>query len=186
MSTSNHWTNDSMQLAKMKILIVDDEPVNVALLEEILAENGYTRFESTTNSSEVLPGCKQFQPDLVLLDLMMPQPDGFAILESLRLDESEAFLPVVVLTADTNEDTKRRALAAGATDFLLKPFDHIEVALRIRNLLKSRRAHLLLDNQRAALEDAVRERTAELRQTIAELQKTNELLAQSVRQTTPV
>jgi hypothetical protein len=63
---------------------------------------------------------------------------------------------------------------------LLKPFDHIEVALRIRNLLKSRRAHLLLDNQRAALEDAIRERTVELRSTIAELQKTNELLADSV------
>ena len=184
MSTSNPWTNDSVQLAKMKILIVDDEPANVALLEEILAENGYTRFESTTNSREVLLGCKQFQPDLVLLDLMMPPPDGFTILESLRADYSEAFLPIIVLTADTNEETKRRALESGATDFLLKPFDHVEVGLRIRNLLKSRRAHLLLDNQRAALEDAVRERTAELRETIAELQKTNELLAQRLPQTT--
>src|SRR5437660_402716 len=81
--------------------------------------------------------------------------------------------PVVILTADTNEETKRRALEAGATDFLLKPFDHVEVALRIRNLLKSRRAHQLLDNQRAALEDAVRDRTAELRATVAQLQKTN-------------
>jgi putative two-component system response regulator len=108
---------------------------------------------------------------------MMPPPDGFAVLESLRADDGDAFLPVVVLTADTNDETKRRALEAGATDFLLKPFDHVEVALRIRNLLKSRRAHLLLDNQRAALEDAVRERTSELRATIAELQKANELLS---------
>jgi putative two-component system response regulator len=110
---------------------------------------------------------------------MMPPPDGFAILESLSSQSEENFLPVVVLTADTNEKTKRRALEAGATDFLLKPFDHVEVALRIRNLLNSRRAHLLLDNQRAALEDAVRERTAELRATIAELQKSNELLSQN-------
>jgi DNA-binding response OmpR family regulator len=168
---STNLSNDAGELAKMKILIVDDEPVNVALLEEILAENGYTRFESTTNSKEVLPGCKQFQPDLILLDLMMPPPDGFSVLESLRAQNEESFLPVVVLTADTNEESKRRALAAGATDFLLKPFDHVEVALRIRNLLKSRRAHVLLDNQRAALEDAVRERTAELRATIDEFEK---------------
>ena len=88
-------------------------------------------------------------------------------------------MPVVVLTADTNEETKRRALEAGATDFLLKPFDHTEVALRIRNLLKSRRAHLLLDNQRAAFEDAVRERTVELRAIIAQLQNEKELPSQS-------
>jgi len=111
---------------------------------------------------------------------MMPPPDGFAILESFRGEVGDAFLPVGVLTADTSEESKRRALAAGATDFLLKPFDHVEVALRIRNLLKSRRAHLLLDNQRAALEEAIGERTAELRATIAELQKTNELLVQDV------
>jgi cyclic di-GMP phosphodiesterase len=180
MSRSSPWADDAAQLGKMKILIVDDEPVNVALLEEILAENGYTRFESTTNSKEVLAGCKQFRPDLVLLDLMMPPPDGFALLDSLRADADDPFLPVVILTADTNEESKRRALQAGATDFLLKPFDHVEVALRIRNLLKSRRAQLLLDNQRAALEDAVRERTSELRATISELQKTNLLLSESV------
>ena len=154
----------------MKILIVDDEPVNVALLEEILAENGYTRFESVTDSKAALEVCNSSQPDLVLLDLMMPQPDGFAILESLRSQSEQTFLPVVVLTADTNEQSKIRALTAGATDFLLKPFDHVDVALRIANLLRSRRAHLLVDNQRAALEEAVRERTSELRATIAELE----------------
>jgi len=179
MNTHN-WQNNSDELTKMKILIVDDEPANVSLLEEILVENGYTRFESTTNSKEVLPGCKQFQPDLILLDLMMPQPDGFNILESLRSEDTDLFLPVIVLTADTNEESKRRALEAGATDFLVKPFDHVEVALRIRNLLKSRRAHLLLDNQRAALEEAVRERTAELRDMIAELKQKTESLSASL------
>ena len=171
---------NSDDLLRMKILIVDDEPANVALLQEILYENGYSRVEAIGDSKLVLELCKKFRPDLVLLDLMMPPPDGFAILESLRAENGESFLPVVVLTADTNEETKRRALEAGATDFLLKPFDHIEVALRIRNLLKSRSAHLLLDNQRAALEEAIRERTSELRATIADLQKTNELLAQDV------
>ena len=180
MNKNNSWGNDAGELSKMKIVIIDDEPVNAALLEEILQENNYTRFESITDSTAALKVCKRFRPDLVLLDLMMPPPDGFTILETLRADPDEIFLPIVVLTADTNEKTKRRALAAGATDFLLKPFDHIEVALRIRNLLESRRAHLLLDNQRAALEDAVRERTTELRATVAELQKANELLTQSV------
>jgi putative two-component system response regulator len=171
--------NSDTLLQRMKILIVDDEPANVALLQEILVENGYARMETVLDSKLALDTCKEFQPDLVMLDLMMPPPDGFAILEALRSENDENPLPVVVLTADTSEETKRRALAAGATDFLCKPFDHIEVVLRIRNLLVSRRAHLLLDNQRAALEDAVRERTAELNATIAQLQKANQFASQS-------
>src|SRR5438477_13186578 len=170
--------NANALVQRTKILIVDDEAANVALLQEILVENGYVRIDSVRDSKLVLETCQKFQPDLVLLDLMMPPPDGFAILESLRAENGEDFLPVVVLTADTNEETKRRALGAGATDFLCKPFDHTEVVLRIRNLLESRRAHLLLDNQRAALEDAIRERTAELRATIAQLQKQNEPASQ--------
>ncbi|HST31533.1 MAG TPA: response regulator [Chthoniobacterales bacterium] len=155
----------------MRILIVDDEPVNVALLEEILVENNFTRFKSVTDSKQALDSCQSFQPDLVLLDLMMPPPDGFTILERLRTETNGTFFPIIILTADTNEESKRRALAGGATDFLLKPFDHVEVALRIRNLLQSRRAHLLLDNQRAALEDAVCERTADLQAIVAKLEK---------------
>src|SRR5260370_16076135 len=108
--------NSDPLLRRMKMLIIDDEPANVALLEEILVENEYTRFESVTDSKIALDVCKRFQPDLVLLDLMMPPPDGFAILESLCADAGDAFLPVVVLTADTNEESKRRALEAGTTD----------------------------------------------------------------------
>lgn len=167
-------------LLRMKILIVDDEPANVALLQEILIENSYTRIEAVGDSKQVLAVCEKFEPDLVLLDLMMPPPDGFAILESLRNEREETFLPVVVLTADTSEETKRRALTSGATDFLCKPFDHTEVVLRIRNLLETRRVHLLLDNQRAALEETFRESTDELRATIAELKKANELPAHNV------
>jgi putative two-component system response regulator len=162
----------------MKILIVDDEPANVVLLQEVLVENGYTRLEAVLDSKRALDTCKEFSPDLILLDLMMPPPDGFAILDALQQQRDETFLPVVVLTADTNEQTKRRALEAGATDFLCKPFDHTEVVLRIRNLLQSRQAHLLLDNQRAALEESVRERTAELQATIAELRKKNEPISE--------
>ena len=162
--------SDSAQLANMKILVIDDEPMVAGLLEDILVANEYSRFESVTDSKVALDAFKNFQPDLVLLDLMMPPPGGFVILEALSVERGQTFLPVVVLTADNDQETKRRALAAGASDFLVKPFDPVEVALRIRNLLETRRVHLLLDNQRAALEEAVRERTAELRATIARLQ----------------
>jgi len=171
MKTSNQWHHDSADLAKMKILIVDDEPLNVELLRAIVVENGYTSVECVTDSAVALNICRDFQPDLILLDLMMAPLDGFAILEALRSDDYQTFLPIVALTADTTEETKRRALQAGATDFLTKPFDHTEVMLRIRNLLRTRRAHRLLDNQRAAFEDALRERTSELRATIMQLQQ---------------
>jgi putative two-component system response regulator len=170
MNESTQWYDDAAEQAKMKILVIDDEPANVALLEEILIENGYSRVQSVSDSRVALATCRDFEPDLILLDLLMPPPDGFAILNSLREEDNGGFLPIVVLTADTTDETKRRALQAGASDFLLKPFDHTEVILRIRNLLRTRRAHQLLDNQRAAFEEAVREQTSELRAVIARLQ----------------
>ena len=157
--------------AKMKILVIDDEPVNVALLEAMLGDSGYTRVQSLTDSRTALATCETFGPDLILLDLMMPYVDGFAILEALRNTERDVFLPVIVLTADANENTKRRALRAGATDFLLKPFDETEVLLRIGNMLEIRRLHLQLDTQRAAFEEAVRERTSELREAQSALEQ---------------
>ena len=165
-------TDGSPELTGMRILVVDDEPSNVALLEAMLQDAGYSDVKSLTNSSLVMKTCAAFDPDLVLLDLMMPQPDGFAILESLRSTHHEFFLPVIVLTADINEESRCRALAAGATDFLLKPFDQTEVLLRIRNLLDMRTLHLRLDNQRAVFEDAVYARTSELKQALAELEQT--------------
>lgn len=157
------WQGDSTQRGRMKILVVDDEAANVALLEDMLATAGYTRVKSVGDSRDALEVCEQFVPDIVLLDLMMPHVDGFDILEALRSAPNEIFLPVIVLTADVNEQTKRRALGAGASDFLVKPFDQLEVLLRIANLLEVRRLHLQLDLQRAALEDALLAREMELR-----------------------
>jgi putative two-component system response regulator len=167
-----NWLPNSAPFAKMKILAIDDEPANVALLEAMLLEGGYTRVKTITDSRLAMDTCLDFDPDLVLLDLMMPHVDGFAILESIRAAAAEAFLPVIVLTADANESTKLRALRAGATDFLLKPFDQLEVLLRMNNLLETRRLHLQLDMQVAAYADAVRERTSELREAQTLLQKT--------------
>jgi DNA-binding response OmpR family regulator len=158
------------QFARMKLLIIDDEPENVSILHDLLVDSGYSRVKTLTDSSQALETCRTFEPDLILLDLFMPQPDGLAVLTALRADRGDVFLPIVVLTGDTSEEMKRRVLSAGATDFLVKPFDFFEVLLRIGNLLETRRLHLKLDLQRAAYEDAVRERTAELRELEAQLQ----------------
>jgi len=149
---TTQWQSDLVAYVKMKILIVDDEPTNVALLEDMLSEQGYTHLKSTTDSRRVSELCREFDPDLILLDLFMPYLDGFSVLDSLRAERSEVYLPIIVLTADVNEETKRRALHCGAT----------EVLLRIRNLLETRRIHQLLDNRRAALEEAIQARTSEL------------------------
>jgi putative two-component system response regulator len=169
--SNQRWLPNAAPFAKMKILVIDDEPANVALLEAMLAEGGYTRIKTITDSRLAMEACGAFEPDLVLLDLMMPYVDGLSIRESLREAAADAFLPVIVLTADANEATKLRALRAGATDFLLKPFDQLEVLLRINNLLETRRLHLRLDMQVAAYADAVRERTSELREAQILLQK---------------
>jgi putative two-component system response regulator len=166
----NTWTGDVRTFPKMKILIIDDEPLNVALLEDMLTGAGYKHLKSVSDSRLALDTCESFGPDLILLDLMMPHVDGFAILHALRSAGNEVFLPVIVLTADANEQTKRNALGAGATDFLLKPLDQLEVLLRIANLLEMRRLHIQLDTQRAALEDALREKSLELREATSHLQ----------------
>ena len=151
-------------LHQMKILIIDDQQMSVRMLEEMLQRNGYRRVSGLTDSSKAIETFNLLNPDLIVLDLMMPDPDGLAVLETLRAsDASESFLPIVVLTADTSEDSKERALEAGATDFLVKPVSPTEALLRIRNLLETRRLHVILENQRCALEEAVRERTVELR-----------------------
>ena len=156
---------------KLKILVIDDEPVNTALFEAILADNGYARVQSTNDSRVALEVCRTFEPDLILLDLMMPHVDGIAILEALRSEPEGACIPVIVLTADETEEAKLRALSAGATDFMLKPFDLTEALLRIENLLAVRHEYVQLDIQRAALEDSLQARTLELREAQSTLEK---------------
>jgi putative two-component system response regulator len=160
-------------LHQMKILVVDDDRMTVTLLEQLLQRHGYRHVMAVTDSRVAVETCISFDPDLLLLDLIMPEVDGFAILDALRANADEDFLPIVVLTGDTHEETRARALEAGATDFLLKPVSQTEALLRIRNLLEMRRLYVAVENQRLAMEDAVRERTAELHDTSAELQAAN-------------
>ena len=125
-----------------RILIVDDLPANLRLLEDLLGREGFTNVVSTTEPQQALELHAAFDPDLVLLDLMMPGMSGYAVLEQLeRRRDSDDFRPVLVLTADATTEAKRRALSVGAKDFLTKPFDHIEVMLRVWNLLETRALH---------------------------------------------
>jgi len=147
------------------ILIVDDQAPNVRLLEYLLQAHGYLNVRTTTDSRQVLTLFRECAPDLVLLDLAMPHPDGFAVMEGLRpLMPPGAYVPILVLTADVSAETKTRALAAGAKDFVTKPFDRTEVLLRIRNLLEARALHRQLQEQNRTLEEQVRRRTKDLLQ----------------------
>ncbi len=126
-------------LLASRLLLVDDQPANLRLLEELLAREGFVNVVSTTEPQRVLDLYVAFDPDLVLLDLMMPGMDGYAVLDQLaRRRAPYDFRPILVLTADATSEAKRRALSLGAKDFLTKPFDAIEVMLRVWNLLETR------------------------------------------------
>jgi putative two-component system response regulator len=153
-----------------KLLVVDDEPANVLLLRRLLLHAGYRTVAGETVPQAGLARYLAHPPDLLLLDLHMPGMDGFLFLERVaELRRVQSFLPVVVLTADPAPGTRARALAVGASDFLAKPFDAVEVVLRIRNLLEVRRLHLQLREENRELEDRVRERTAEIERAQLEM-----------------
>ena len=157
-------------LAEARILVVDDEVTNVALLRRLLERAGYRFVVGTSTPAEVPALCLEFRPDLICLDLQMPGLDGFGVLEALQPAlATEGYLPILMLTADPSSRSKRRALALGAKDFVTKPFDLDEILLRIRNLLEPRFMHLRLRGQNALLEDRVAERTRALEESRVEV-----------------
>lgn len=126
-------------LLSSRILIIDDQPANLRLLEDLLTAEGLTHVVGTTSAQKALDLYAAFDPDLIVLDLMMPELDGYAVLDHLkRRGDPFDFRPVLVVTADATSDAKRRALSLGAKDFLTKPFDTIEAMLRVWNLLETR------------------------------------------------
>ena len=145
------------------VLVVDDEPANVALVQSILERNGFTRIRSTTDPREFRTLFDDTRPDIVLLDLHMPHVGGLELVREIGgLLEPDEYLPVLVLSADVTAKARRDALGAGATDFLTKPFDTTEVGLRVLNHLETRRIHLRLDGQRRELDELILQRTTEL------------------------
>jgi Response regulator containing a CheY-like receiver domain and an HD-GYP domain len=178
MSPKQHQAHDarvtghasSARVGDCRILLVDDEAANVTLLKRILVQGGFSQVDGFTSSVAALARAAAWRPDLIVIDLHMPELDGFGLLEGLApVLETEAFLPVVFLSGDTSVQVKRRALAAGATDFLTKPFDAVEVTLRIGNLLEMRLMHLAREHENDALEQRVRERTSDLEQSQSEV-----------------
>jgi PAS domain S-box-containing protein len=155
------------------ILIVDDQPANVQLLEQLLGEAGYTCVSSTMNPHEVCALHRKNHFDLILLDLKMPGMDGFQVMEGLKTNDADRYLPVIVLTAEPGH--KLRALQAGAKDFISKPFDLVEVRTRIRNMLEVRLLYKKLEGYNQLLEQTVQERTAELRESEARYRSLTEL-----------
>ncbi|MDA1190489.1 MAG: response regulator [Candidatus Poribacteria bacterium] len=136
------------EILDAKILVVDDERTNVLLLEDVLGECGYTRVQSTLDPFEAVRLYADWRPDLLLLDLNMPKLDGFGVIQQLRAIERDDYLPILVLTAHAEDDIRLRALSAGAKDYLTKPFDPLDVSIRIRSILEVRLMHDEVRQQR--------------------------------------
>lgn len=155
--------------AAMRVLVVDDNAANVALIEQLLSTAGYLNVLSTQEPESVAELSQAWQPDLVLLDLHMPRLDGFGVMAQLGdLMAAPHNLPVVVLTADATAEARYEALELGARDFVAKPIDARELLLRTRNVLHLRELQLELQGQNATLEQLVRERTLDLETARAE------------------
>lgn len=163
----------SAEILRARILIVDDQEANVQLIEQLLADAGYSNVSSTTDSSEVCELHREHQCDLILLDLQMPGVDGFQVMAALKTNTTDPYLPVIVLTAQPGH--KLRALQAGAKDFLSKPLDLVEVKQRIHNMLEVRLLYKRLADQNASLERLVAERTAQLAESEAKYRSLTEL-----------
>lgn len=163
MSEMNIELNLDPKLAS--ILVVDDEAANVRLLEKMLAMAGYTNVVSTQYPLKVLELYKENNSDLILLDLDMPELDGYGVMEQLNTHTNDNPPPILVLTAQHMQSYRQRALDNGARDYVTKPFDANELLSRVRNLLDVQMAHKYMSYQNEILEKKVRERTQVIHET---------------------
>ena len=165
---NSHPAKASPELAQSRILAVDDEADNVRVLGQMLRWAGYQHLELTSDPFEAVRLFELQSPDLVLLDLHMPELDGFGVMERLHVQPGD-WIPFLILTGDLDPEVRERALSAGARDFVTKPFDVGEVLQRIKNLLETRQLHLRLRRYAEDLEEKVRERTGQLAETQVEI-----------------
>ena len=160
-------------ILRASVLIVDDQEANVSLLGEMLRDAGYSRVATTMNPQEVCALHRRNRYDLILLDLQMPGMDGFQVMEGLKTNDADGYLPVLVITAQPGH--KLRALQSGARDFISKPFDLVEARTRIHNMLEVRLLYKKLESYSKELEQTVLDRTAELRESEARYRSLTEL-----------
>jgi signal transduction histidine kinase len=173
-------TADDLRAAR--ILILDDDVSTLCLLRGVLQRLGFANVLALDHPRTFAEQFQNFGPDLVITDLVMPETDGIQILEIVRsVCPRESQLPVLVLTANQEAQSRRRALAAGATDILVKPFDPSELLMRIRNVLSARFLHLELQHHNVALEQMVAARTAELESALVELKESQRAVVQQER-----
>lgn len=150
-----------MKVMAKKILIVDDDELNLKLMASMIEAQGYTA-ETAVNGKEALATALSVQPDLILLDIMMPDMNGYEVCKVLRAQAETYLIPVIFITALDDRDSRIAGLEAGADDFLTKPIDKPELILRVRNLLKVKDYEDLLRDYNKTLEATVHERTQEL------------------------
>ena len=156
-------------IRKARIMVVDDNQTNVMLLQKLLQAVGYEHVEGVIDPRLVKDLYTAAPYDLVLLDIRMPHLDGYQVMTQLKEIANGNFPPVMVLTAQTDQETKLKALDAGAQDFLHKPFDRVEALTRIRNMIEVRLLHKQVRNQNEILEQRVHERTREVEETRMEV-----------------
>ncbi|MDP2157928.1 MAG: response regulator [Nitrospirota bacterium] len=163
---------------KPKILIVDDEEKNLKLMGIILQSYGYD-FQTASNGLEALEKTKEYSPDMIFLDIMMPEMDGYETCRRLREDPATKFIPVVMVTALGDQEARNKGLEAGANDFLTKPVDKTEIAIRAKNLLRVKEFEDHLKQHNELLEAAVDKRTSQLKMALQELSASNTQLKDS-------
>ncbi|HUT93547.1 MAG TPA: ATP-binding protein [Thermoguttaceae bacterium] len=165
-----------------KIMIVDDSPIIIDMVRESLASVGYHDFVATCESTEAIALVAQEEPDVLLLDIMMPRVSGLEILEQLRESARFSRLPVIIVTIACDQETKLRALGLGATDFLGKPLDSVELVARVRNCLTTKAHYDHLETYAQELERLVFERTKELHDHAIALEQANQNLKRLYRE----
>lgn len=150
------------QAGDARILVVDDVDANVLVLQNLLRQEGYSNVHTTTDSRTVVDLHRASPFHLILLDLQMPHPNGLEIMEQLKPVPGADFLPVIVVTAFSDEENRLKALSNGARDYIVKPFNRAEVVLRIRNYLEVRMLYSERQRQSEILEQRVREQVDQL------------------------
>lgn len=163
--------------SQARILVVDDEPINLKLLDKLLRSDGYTELELVDSPTHVLPAYQRQRPDLILLDLNMPGMNGFEVLSQLQALNDPLMPPTIIVTAQSSHRFLLQALQAGARDFVTKPFDRHELLLRVRNSLDAHLSHVLLHHTQQQLAQQVELRGAALQRAESATKVKSEFLS---------